>query len=369
MSEKIPVTKSSLPDFEEYLEEIRSIWDSHWLTNCGEKHKILEKKLCGYLGTDFLELVVNGHAALELAFQAMGIEGEVITTPYTFVSTTSSIIRSGLTPVFCDINPDDYTIDVSKIEELITNKTSAIVPVHVYGNVCDVDGIFDIAQKYNLKVIYDAAHAFGVKYRGVGIGTYGDASCFSFHATKVFNTIEGGAICSNDEALNKKIQYMKNFGISSQENICEIGTNAKMNEFAAAMGICNLKHVDDEIKKRKTVFERYFECLSGIKGLRLIHIKNDATPNYAYFPVVFDEKLFGASRDEIYEALRLNGIYARKYFSTPTNKIACFQNKIVSGNTPVAWDISNRVIALPLYPDLSDDSVDKICKIILNLRK
>lgn len=369
LDNEITVTRPLLPEFNEYVDEIRSIWESNILTNSGEKYKTLQNELRNYLGIDYLNLVVNGHMALELAIQAMGLSGEVITTPYTFVSTTQAILRNGLTPVFCDINADDYTIDVSKIEKLITKNTSAIVPVHVYGNVCDVDAIDYIAKRYNLKVIYDAAHAFGVKYRGVGICNFGDASCLSFHATKVFNTIEGGAICSNDNLLSQKIDILRNFGICGYDEICDIGTNAKMNEFSAAMGICNLKYINAEINKRKMIFEKYCEYLSGIPGLKLLHIKKEVTPNYAYFPVVFDEKKFGASRDDVYKKLCSKGISARKYFFPSINKIESFRTRIKSGDTPIAWSISNSVLALPLYSGLSYENVYNICNIILNSRK
>lgn len=237
----ILVTQSSMPEFDEYINEIKDIWDTHWLTNMGSKHKRLQAELKEYLKVENIDLLTNGHMALELSMQALGLTGEVITTPFTFASTTHSIVRNNLTPVFCDINPNDYTIDVDKIEELITEKTSAIVPVHVYGNVCNVEAIQALADKYNLKVIYDAAHTFGVRYKGKGIGSFGDVSCFSFHATKVFNTIEGGAVCFKDKAFGEEIYNLKNFGIHGPVEVSGIGANAKMNEFCAAMGLCNLK--------------------------------------------------------------------------------------------------------------------------------
>lgn len=243
MNNKILVTRSSMPDFEEYIEEIKDIWDSHWLTNMGPKHKKLQAQLKDYLGVENIDLFTNGHMALELSLQAMKLQGEVITTPFTFASTTHAIVRNGLTPVFCDINSDDYTIDVTKIESLITDKTCAIMPVHVYGNVCNIEEIQKIADKYGLKVIYDAAHTFGVRYKGKGIGGFGNVSCFSFHATKVFNTIEGGAACFKDPEFGLDLYRLKNFGIRGPEVVDAVGANAKMNEFSAAMGICNLKHL------------------------------------------------------------------------------------------------------------------------------
>lgn len=249
---KILVTRSSMPPIEEYFNEIRELWETHLLTNMGTKHKQLQNELKSYLDVSNIDLLVNGHMALELSLQALNLKGEVITTPFTFASTTHAIVRNGLTPVFCDINPNDFTLDVNKLEALITDKTCAILPVHVYGNICDVNGINEIARKYNLKVIYDAAHAFGESYENRGIGSYGDVSCFSFHATKVFNTIEGGAACFKDEAFGLNLYRLKNFGIRGPEIVDWIGANAKMNEFCAAMGLCNLRHVNAEIEKRKT---------------------------------------------------------------------------------------------------------------------
>lgn len=257
--EAIFVTRSSLPSYEEYIEAIKPLWESHWLTNMGKFHQELEEKLKVYLDVPELSLMVNGHMALELIIQAMKFPegGEIITTPFTFISTTHAIIRNGLKPVFCDVKPNDGTIDETKIEKLISNRTVAILPVHVYGNICDVEEIQRIAEKYNLKVIYDAAHAFGEKYKNKGIGNYGDASVFSFHATKVFNTIEGGAVSFTDKELYEKLYNLKNFGIRGEETVVEIGANAKMNEFAAIMGLCNLKHIDDVIRERRLRAKKY----------------------------------------------------------------------------------------------------------------
>lgn len=365
----ILVTKSSIPELEEYIEEIKTIWDSHWLTNMGPKHKELQKQLLEYLAVDNLELLVNGHMALELTLQAMNLQGEVITTPFTFASTTHAIVRNGLTPVFCDIDPDTYTMDVSKMERLITDRTCAIMPVHVYGNICDMEEIDRIAKKYDLKVIYDAAHTFGETYKGKGIGSFGDASCFSFHATKVFNSIEGGAVCYRDKHIGNLLYELKNFGIHGPEDVDGVGANAKMNEFCAAMGICNLRHVDAEIEKRKKVVERYRERLDGVEGLKLNADQKDVKSNYAYFPIVFDEKLFGASRNEIFEKLAENGIGARKYFYPLTNTFAAFHGKYNVEDTPVALHISKRILTLPLYADLTLEDVDRICNIILACRK
>ncbi|NLW47623.1 MAG: aminotransferase class I/II-fold pyridoxal phosphate-dependent enzyme, partial [Firmicutes bacterium] len=253
----LQVTRSSMPDFEEYIEEIKELWDSHWLTNMGVKHKQLESSLLKYLDTPNITLFTNGHLALECIIAALNLTGEVITTPFTFASTTHAIVRNGLRPVFCDINSFDYTIDVDRLESLITDKTSAIIPVHVYGNICNVTEIEKIAKKHNLKVIYDAAHAFGVRLNGKNVANFGDAAMFSFHATKVFNTIEGGAATYQDDHLSKTLYDIKNFGITDPESVEYVGGNAKMNEFQAAMGLCNLRHIDAEIEKRKKVIERY----------------------------------------------------------------------------------------------------------------
>lgn len=368
MNNKILVTRSSMPDFEEYIEEIKDIWDSHWLTNMGPKHKKFQAQLKDYLGVENIDLFTNGHMALELSLQAMKLQGEVITTPFTFASTTHSIVRNGLTPVFCDINPDDYTIDVTKIESLITDKTCAIMPVHVYGNVCNIEEIQKIADKYGLKVIYDAAHTFGVRYKGKGIGGFGDVSCFSFHATKVFNTIEGGAACFKDPEFGLDLYRLKNFGIRGPEVVDAVGANAKMNEFSAAMGICNLKHIEEEIGKRRKVVERYRANLENVDGIKLSPIQKDVVPNYAYFPVVFDEKVFGATRNEVFEKLAENDICARKYFYPLTNTFECFNGKFDVSKTPVALHISNRVLTLPLYADLPLDDVDRICNIIIDYK-
>lgn len=364
----INVTRSSMPDFEEYCEEIKELWDSHWLTNMGIKHEQLQNGLEKYLDVPHAILYTNGHLALENVIAAMGLPkgGEVITTPFTFASTTHAIVRNGLIPVFCDINNVDYTIDVSKIERLITEKTCAIVPVHVYGNVCDVEKIERIAKEYGLKVIYDAAHAFGVTYKGINVANFGDASMFSFHATKVFNTIEGGAVTFSEDALEQVLNDMKNFGIRGPEEVAYVGGNAKMNEFQAAMGICNLRHVDEEIKKRKKIVECYKSKLNGIKGIKICDEQLDVKQNYAYFPVVFDGYKY--TREEIYKRLENENIIARKYFYPLTNDLDCYKNLETAGSdkTPIAKHIAECVLTLPLFADLSIDDVKRICEIILN---
>ncbi len=366
----ILVTRSSMPDYEEYCEEIKKLWDSHWLTNMGVEHKELQRELESYLGCPHVVLYTNGHLALENVIAAMQFpEGsELITTPFTFASTTHAIVRNGLTPVFCDVNPEDYTIDTGKIESLITEKTVAIVPVHVYGNMCDVEKIAAIAKKHDLKVIYDAAHAFAVKYKGVSSANFGDASMFSFHATKVFNTIEGGAVCFPNDTLVETLNDMKNFGIRGPERCVFVGGNAKMNEFQAAMGVCNLRHLDREIAKRKSVMERYRERLEGVPGIRLCKPQKDVESNYAYFPVVFDG--FGADRNQVFDALGKQGITARKYFYPLTNSFECYASLPTAGaeKTPVASYLADRVLTLPMYADLALEDVDRICDIVLSCR-
>lgn len=363
----INVTRSSMPDFEEYCNEIKDLWNSHWLTNMGAKHRQFQAELEKMLGCPHVALYTNGHLALENVIDAMDFPkgAEVITTPFTFASTTHAIVRNGLVPVFCDIDPETYTIDVNKIEALITDKTVAIVPVHVYGNICDVEGIDRIAKKHSLKVIYDAAHAFAVKYKGVSSANFGDASMFSFHATKVFNTIEGGAVCFKDDSLVVTMNDIKNFGIHGPESVMYVGGNAKMNEFQAAMGICNLRHLDAEIEKRKKVVERYNERLSGIKGIVISKPQKDVESNYAYYPVVFDG--YKKNRDQIFEQLSAKGITARKYFYPITNSYECYKDYPTAGadKTPIAKHLGECVLTLPLYADLALDDVDKICDIIL----
>ncbi len=364
---QINVTRSSMPSLEEYVAEIRELWDTHWLTNMGTKHKTLEAQLKTYLAVENLKLYVNGHLALENVLEAMQFPAgsEVITTPFTFASTTHAIVRTGLKPVMCDVEPEYYTLDASKVEALITEKTVAIVPVHVYGNMCDVEKLQEIADRHGLKLIYDAAHAFGVKYRGVSSAAFGDASMFSFHATKVFNTIEGGALSFRDPGMGRKLDDLKNFGIHGPEVVAYVGGNAKLNEFAAAMGICNLRHVDEEIRKRGAVVARYRQNLEGIPGLRLPGVQPGVEPNHAYFPVIFDGYRY--SRDQVFAQLAEEGIVARKYFFPLVNSFDCYRSWDFYGpeKTPVASYAADRVLTLPLYADLSVQDVDRICDIIL----
>lgn len=359
--ERINVTQSQMPPFDEYINEIKELWETKWLTNNGAKHQTLEKKLCEYLRTDSAALFTNGHLALEAVLDSCDFQGEVITTPFTFISTTHAIIRRGLKPVFCDIG-EDFTIDVDKVENLVTEKTCAILPVHVYGNICDDKGLSKIAVKYGLKIIYDAAHAFGVQIGTKGVGSLGHASMFSFHATKVFNTIEGGAITTSDAELLKRLNLIRNFGITGQESVEYIGGNAKMNEFQAAMGLCNLRHIDEWIKMRKNVSEWYRERLGEIKGVSLPEEQEGIKSNFAYYPVVFDG--YKHTRDSVFDLLEKENIYARKYFYPATNDFECV--KVYScGKTPYAKYVSERILTLPMHAELTKQQVDRVCDVIL----
>ena len=368
----IYVTRPSLPDIQAYIEEIRPIFETHILTNAGPVYKKFQQQLRNYLQVPYLSLFVNGHMALEMSIQAMGLRqkgeelggGEVITTPFTFVSTTHAITRNNLKPVFCDINRTNYCIDPDKIEDLITDKTVAIIPVHVYGKICDVERIEAIAKKHNLRVIYDGAHAFGESCQGIGIGNFGDATMFSFHATKVFNSIEGGAVAFNDERYETPLNDLKDFGIHGPEEIVSIGGNAKLDEFRAAMGLCNLRRMEQCVKARQAVHDRYFERLSGVEGVSLCPTQEDVEPNYAYFPVYFDRKKFGRSRDDVFVALGEQDIHARKYFYPAINDLTCYR-EYAAQKTPVAHDVSLNILTLPIYEGLALSDVDRICDVIL----
>ena len=369
----IYVTRPSMPSLEDYIEEIKPIFDSHILTNMGPVYKKFQAQLIQYLDVKELSMFVNGHFALEMAIQALGLKekgeklggGEIITTPFTFVSTTHAISRNNLKPVFCDIRKSDYCMDPDRIEALITDRTVAIVPVHVYGNICDVHRIERIANKHGLKIIYDGAHAFGEKYNGQGIGNFGDATMFSFHATKVFNSIEGGAIAFKDKRYGIPLHELKNFGIHDEDTVAAIGGNAKLDEFRAAMGICNLRNMDRFVAARKTVYDRYIQRLGGVRGLVLPNIQRGVEPNYAYFPVYFDRDVLGYDRNDVYGALREQEIYARKYFYPAVNDLDCYRG---SNETPIAHDVSLNILTLPIYEGLALEDVDRICDVILSLR-
>ena len=363
--ENITVTRSSMPSYEKFTEMIKPLWETHWLTNMGKYHQELEQKLREYLDVPDISLMVNGHMALEMTLQVMDFPegGEVITTPFTCASTTHAIIRNRLSPVFCDIKMSDYTIDEAQIADLVTEKTVAILPVHVYGNVCNVDRIQEIADRYGLKVIYDACHAFGETIKnGTGIGRCGDASVFSFHATKVFNTIEGGAAAFSDHALYDKLYNLKNFGIRGEDSIVAVGANAKMNEFCAVMGLCNLPDVPANIEKRKKCAERYSEALRDFDGVCLQKYDQEGVRyNYSYYPVRFREK---GMRDLVYEQLRRQNIYARKYFYPLTSDAVCFQGRYDHLPLPNARRAADSILALPLYPDLKGEEQNRIIAVV-----
>lgn len=370
MGNRIMVTRSSMPPLKEYVDEIAPLWESHWLTNMGAEHGKLEAALKERLRVENLALFTNGHNALECVLEALDLRGEVITTPFTFASTTHAIVRKGLTPVFVDVRPSDLTLDPEAVEAAITPRTCAIVPVHVYGNLCDVDALADIANRHGLALVYDAAHAFGVERRDPSTGewesaaSFGDASMFSFHATKVFNTIEGGCVCFKDPSLYDVLNQWKNFGIVGPEDVEYVGGNAKMNEFCAAMGVCNLRHLDGEIAKRKAVAERYWEGLEGLPGVRAVKPAAGSIPNYAYLPVLFDPDTFGSTRDDVFDALAAEGIGARKYFYPLVTDFACYRSVYSSGRTPVATKAAREVLTLPMYADLALKDVDLICSIV-----
>lgn len=368
----IYVVKPSVPPLEEYVEEIRDMWETGIMTHTGPKHKRLQRELEQFLHVDHVSLFANGHLALELGIEALGLTGEVITTPFTFGSTTQAILRNGLTPVFCDINERDYTIDCDKIEELITEKTSAILPVHVYGNICDVERIQEIADKHHLKVIYDAAHAFGESYKGKNVAEYGDMSMFSFHATKVFNTVEGGCLTFSSK-YEDKIQLLdglKQFGqILHTDQTPYIGTNAKMTEMHAAMGLCNLPHFKEYIEKRKKVINCYRKRLGEVKGIHLCPVQDDVVSNYAYFPVVIDERETGIDRSQVEKVLQEHHIFPRRYFYPLCSDFECCKRMGINSNVPVAKWISDRVLTLPCYSDLEVQDVDYICDVINSVKE
>lgn len=363
--EKINVVRPSMPPLKEYMEEIKSIWENRWLTNAGPKHQKLAQELKRCLDVPEVSIFSNGHQALEAAFSMFPVGSEVITTPFTFASTTLAIASRGLVPVFCDIEPDFYTIDPEKIEMLITEKTVAIAPVHVYGNLCSWHKIQEIAQKHHLKVIYDAAHAFGVWDGDKSVGSLGDISMFSFHATKVFHTIEGGCLVHNQPELSKRFAAWRQFGMFDGEEAEILGTNAKLTEFAAAMGLCNLRHLEEQISMRRSAACRYRERLSGQVGLVICKEQVGIKSNYAYMPLQVLPKRFGKSRDEVADRLAKRGIFARKYFYPLTSAFPVYTERFIIQNTPVAAEIAAQILCLPLYAELTKADVDRICDIIL----
>lgn len=360
------VTQPSLPPLEEFIPYLEKIWNSKWLTNNGPFHQQLEKELADFLNVPYISLFANGTLALVTALQVLRITGEVITTPYSFVATTHSLWWNNIKPVFVDIEPEFCTLDPEKIEAAITPKTTAILPVHVYGNPCKIERIQDIADIYGLKVIYDVAHAFGVGYNGQNVCNFGDLSVLSFHATKVFNTMEGGAIVCHDAATKKRIDYLKNFGFAGEITVIAPGINSKMNEMQAALGLVQLKHHHINIQKRKAIAETYRNELAEVNGISVLHEPEHTKTNYAYFPIFVNEQEYGMSRNQLYEKLKQNNIYGRRYFFPLISEFSMYKgiDSAKPSNLPVATKMANEVICLPIYPDLQQTEVSKILEIL-----
>lgn len=367
MEDKIFVTRPSLPPLEEFTEYLKDIWANRQLTNNGNYHQQFEKELADYLGVKHLSLFSNGTLALITALQTLRITGEVITTPFSFVATTHALYWNGIKPVFCDIEPENFNLDPDKIEAAITPKTTAIMPVHVYGNPCDVEAIQKIADTYGLKIIYDAAHAFGVTIGADSVLNFGDLSVLSFHATKVFNTFEGGAIVCHDEKTKQRIDYLKNFGFADEVTVVAPGINAKMNEFQAALGLLQLKYIDKEIEKRKEIAKMYREGLAGIKGIKFLSDLKNVKHNYQYFPILIEGQAYGKNRDEVYEFLKTQNIYSRRYFYPLISQFPTYRglSSASANNLLMAERIAKEVLCLPMYGDL-DSTVQKI--IIKNIK-
>lgn len=372
MNKNIYVTQPLLPNLENLEKELSEIWESKIVTNAGVKHNLLEEKLKEHLGVPNVSLFNNGTLALLTALKALDLPlgSEVITTPFTFAATPHCISWNGLKPVFCDIEPDTMCIDPEKIEELITGNTSAILGVHVYGFPCQVEKIQKIADKYNLKVIYDGAHVFSTEIDGVGIGNFGDITMFSFHATKLFNTIEGGCLTYKDNSLERKIYNLRNFGIRSEELVEDIGINGKMNELQAAIGLLNLELYRKEQEKRKVLREFYNSHLEQIKGIKIPKMPKNVTDSYQYYPIVIEDD-YPLNRDELYDKLKLHNIYTRKYFYPICSDYECYKDLPSSSveNLPVANDYKNRVLCLPFYGDLDEEFREKICRLIKDYSK
>lgn len=358
----ITVTSPLLPPLEEFTLYLEDIWKRKWLTNNGHYHQELEKALCEYLKVPYISLFTNGTLPLICALQAMRITGEVITTPYSFVATTHALWWNGIKPVFVDVDPLTGNIDPDKIEAAITPKTTAIMPVHVYGQPCDTKRIQEIADIYGLKVIYDAAHAFGVEKEGVSIINAGDMSTLSFHATKVYNTIEGGALICHDAQTKQRIDYIKNFGFANETTVVAPGINGKMDELRSAYGLLSLKYVDDAIKKRHQVAMRYREALKDVKGIRFLNDSIDVKHNYSYFPIFISEQEYGISRDELYEKMKSVGVYGRRYFYPLISTFSTYKGLESSRkeNLPIAYKMADEVICLPIHHNLNETDIERI---------
>lgn len=366
----IYVTQPLLPDLMEYKKMLEPVWESKQLSNNGQMARRLETELASFLKVGHLSLFSNGTTALQLACRLLRLHGEVITTPFTFAATSHSLYWNNLKPVFCDIEEDTFTIDPDKIEALITPETTAILPVHVFGNPCRVDKIQDIAHKHELKVIYDAAHAFGVEVDGKSIGNYGDISMFSLHATKIYHTIEGGALAFSNPYLKKRADELRNFGIMSEEKIMEPGINGKLNEIQAVMGLLLLKLVKQEIERRKEITYLYRELLQDILGITLSRDMDGVVHNYPYFVIRIDKDEFGLGRDDLHKRLQEYNVFTRKYFYPLCSHFDCYRHLPSAGahNLPSAGKIAEQVLSLPLYGSLSNENVEKICGIIMHIR-
>lgn len=364
------VTQPLLPAKEKIHEYLDYIFSSNWLTNNGELHRKLENRLTGYLKVPNLSLINNGTTALLLAIKALDLFGEVITTPFTFAATAHAISWMGLKPIFVDIDPKTMNIDPNKIEKAITSRTSAIIPVHVFGTPCDVNNIQDIAKRHDLKIIYDAAHAFGTELNGVGIGNFGDLTMYSFHATKLFNCAEGGALACKSEEMKKKIDLLKNFGIKNEEEVVEVGINGKMNELQAAMGLAVLECVEEERKKRAEIKSIYNEKLRDIPGITIMPELEEVKSSYQYYAIRINEKEFGKSRDYVYDKLKEYNIFSRKYFYPLCSNYECYKHLPSSEpkNLPIANKVANEVLTLPFYGELEIECAEIICKIITETR-
>ncbi|MCK9453170.1 MAG: DegT/DnrJ/EryC1/StrS family aminotransferase [Bacteroidales bacterium] len=362
----IYVTQPALPELKDFIPYLEQIWENKILTNNGPFHQQLEKELAAFLGVPYISLFANGTLALLTALQVLRITGEVITTPYSFVATTHSLWWNNIKPVFVDIEPEYGNLDPEKIEAAITPKTTAIMPVHVYGNPCKVERMQEIADTYGLKVIYDAAHTFGVNYNGQSICNYGDLSILSFHATKVFNTMEGGAIVCHDAATKKRIDYLKNFGFAGETKVMAPGINSKMNEMQAALGLLQLKGYPQNAEKRKVIAETYRKELANVKGISLLDEPENTDANHAYFPIFIDEKEYGMSRDELYEKLRQSNVFGRRYFYPLISEFSMYKSldSARPANLPIASKMANEVICLPIYPELESDSIKKITALL-----
>jgi dTDP-4-amino-4,6-dideoxygalactose transaminase len=366
MKKNVMVTSPLLPPLESFIPYLEQIWESKKLTNGGPFHSQLEDALTDYLGVEHLSLFANGTLALMTALQALRITGEVITTPYSFVATSHALLWNNIKPVFVDVDPLTCNMDPAKIEAAITPATTAIMPVHCYGLPCDIEGIQRIADNYGLRVIYDAAHAFGVSDAGESILNHGDLSVLSFHATKVFNTFEGGAIICPNEKVKKRIDYLKNFGFADETTVVAPGINGKMNEFQAAFGLLQLQHIDRALEKRKAIYERYKSNLSWLEGLTFIEQPEQVNWNYAYCPVFIDERYFPLTRDALYDELKKQDVFARRYFYPLISEFPMYKglSSAAPENLKNAHHVSSQVLCLPLYPDLQDEEIERIVDII-----